>query len=234
MPEDDQSQLGPGSALCRQFDQGLSAFLEGEDKPEVLAHARQCPLCRLVLADLEQIRFASHHLPPREPPARMWENIHAALEAEGIIRGPVPAWQRWLPYLGIRHSLAPAGALACMALLGITLLLFPPSLQTPGSAKRSAARGETTAVASFVPVINDELARALAEMEDAYRARERYMEPALKDAYRKSLQSLNASIEESTQHCQHHPGSALAREYLIRAYQSKAEVLAAALESPAR
>jgi hypothetical protein len=234
MREDDQSQFGPGSALCPEFSQGLAAFLEGEDKPEVLAHAQQCPFCSIVLADLEQIRFASRHLLLGEPPTRMWENIRTTLEAEGIIRGPVPVWQRWLPYLGLRHSLAPAGALACLALLGITLLLSPPSLQIPGSAKRLPARGEATAVASFVPVINDELARALAEMEDAYWARESSLEPTLKDAYRKSLQSLNASIEESTQHCQHHPGSALAREYLIRAYQSKAEVLAAALEPPER
>jgi hypothetical protein len=234
MPEDDQSQFGPRSALCREFDQDLSACLEEEDKPEVLAHAQQCPFCSVVLADLEQIRFASHHLPLAEPPARMWGNIRAALEAEGIIREPVPVWHRWLTHLGLRHNPAPVGALACLALLGITLLLSPPSLQTPGSVERLPARGETTAVASFVPVINDDLARALAEMENAYWARESFMEPALKDAYRKSLKSLNASIEESTQHCQHHPGSALAREYLVQAYQSKVEVLAAALEFPGR
>ncbi len=234
MPENDQSQFDTARALCGEFDQGLSAYLEGEDKPEVLAHAQHCPYCSVVLADLEQIRFASHHLPLEEPPSRFWANIHATLEAEGVIREQVPAWHRWLPGLAFRHNPAPVGALACLALLGLTLLVSPRGLQTPGSVERLPASVRTTAAGAFVPVIDDELTRTVAEMESAYRARESLLEPALKDTYRKSLKSLNASIEESLQHCHRDPGSVLAREYLVYAYQSKAEVLESALESVAR
>jgi hypothetical protein len=234
MPENDQSQFDAPRAWCRKFDQGLSAYLEGEDKPEVLAHAQQCPYCSVVLADLEQIRFAAYHLSLEQPPARVWANIHATLQAEGIIREPVPAWHRWLPGLAFRHNPAPVGALACLALLGLTLLVSPRSLQTPGSVEGSPASVRTTAAAAFVPAVNDELTRTLTEMESAYRAQESSLEPALQDAYRKSLKSLDASIEESLQHCQRHPGSLLAREYLVSAYQSKVEVLGSALQSTAR
>jgi len=234
MPEDDQSQFDPASALCREFNQGLSACLEGEDRPEVLAHAQQCPFCSVVLADLEQIRFISHHLPLEDPPARVWANIRATLEAEGIIREQVPVWHRWLPGLAFRPSFAPVGALACLALLGLTLLVSPRNLQIPASVEGSPAGVKTTMAAAFVPVVSDKLTRTLTEMESTYRARESFLEPALKETYRKSLKSLNASIEESMQHCQRDPGSALAREYLISSYQSKVEVLTSALESAGR
>jgi hypothetical protein len=234
MPEDDQSQFDPASALCRKFDQGLTACLEGEDRPEVLAHAQQCPFCSVVLADLEQIRFVSHHLLLKEPPARVWANIRATLEAEGIIREQVPVWHRWLPGLAFRPSLAPVGALACLALLGLTLLVSPRNLQIPANVEGSPAGVKITMAAAFVPVVSDELTRTLTEMESTYRARESFLEPAMKDTYRKSLKSLDASIEESMQHCQRDPGSTLAREYLINAYQSKVEVLGSALESIAR
>lgn len=235
MPEqDDQGQFDAPRASCRKFDQGLSAYLEGEDKPEMRAHAQQCPYCRVVLADLEELRFASHHLPLEEPPARVWANIHATLEAEGIIRGPVPAWHRWLPRLVFHHNSAPVSAVACLALLGLTLLVSPRNVQTPESVEWLPAGGRTTAAGAFVPAIDDALIRTLGEMESAYRAHESFLEPALKDTYRKSLRSLDASIEESLEHCQRDPGSVLAREYLVNAYQSKAEVLESALESVAR
>lgn len=230
MSEDNQRQLAEARTLCRQFDQELRAYLEGEDRPEVLAHARQCPYCGVLLADVEQIRFAGHHLPLEEPPARVWANIRARLEAEGIMREQVPAWHHWLPGLGFLPHSAPVGALACLALLGLALLVSPRNFQAPGSAEWSPMSGKTTAAAAVVPGLDNELTRILADMESAYRARESYLEPALKDTYRKSLKSLDASIAESLQQCQREPGNVLAREYLVGAYKSKAEVLASALE----
>lgn len=234
MPENDQSQFDAPTALCRKFDQDLSAYLEDEDKPEVLAHAQHCPYCRVILADLEQIRFATHHLPLEEPPARVWANVHATLEAEGTIREQLTPWHRWLPRLVFGHNSAPVAALACTALLGLTLLVSPRSLQTPESLQELPASVKTTAAAALVPVVSEELTRTVTEMESAYRARESFLEPAMKNAYRNSLRSLDASIEESSWHCQHDPGSLLAREYLVSAYRSKAQVLESALESVAR
>jgi len=234
MPENHESGADAARVLCRKFDRELSAYLEGEDKPEVLAHAQQCPYCSVLLTDLEQIRFTSHHLPLEPPPARVWANVHATLEAEGIIREPVPAWHRWLPHLGYLPRSAPVGALACLALVGLTLLVSPRTYETPGDVEWLPANAKTTAAAAFVPVLDDKLTRTLAEMESVYQSRESFLEPALKATYRKSLASLDASIQESLVHCQREPGNTLAREYLVNAYQSKMEVLASALEFVAR
>jgi anti-sigma factor RsiW len=122
MPGEDCRQFEAGGAACQQFDRHLAAYLEGEDGSEVLAHAQQCPYCGTLLADMEQIRFASRHLPLDEPPARVWANIRAALQAEGILREQVPAWYRRFPRLAILPRPVPLGAFACLALLALTFL----------------------------------------------------------------------------------------------------------------
>jgi hypothetical protein len=230
MSEDNQRQWEEAKALCRQFDQDLCAYLEGEDRPGVLAHARLCPFCRVVLADIEQIRFVGHHLALQEPPARLWANLRAALEAEGLIREQVSPRQRWLTPLGFLPHSAAAGALACLALLGVTLLVSPRNFQPPEGPEWFSLRERPTAAAALVPGVDDRWTSILEDMESAYRARESYLDPALQDTYRRSLKSLDASIEESLQQCRREPRNILAREYLVGAYQSKAEVLASALE----
>jgi hypothetical protein len=67
-------------------------------------------------------------------------------------------------------------------------------------------------------------------MELAYQAREGSLEPTLKATYNRSLETLDATILECIRQCKRDPGNALARQFLMHAYQSKAEVLASALE----
>jgi hypothetical protein len=55
--------------------------------------------------------------------------------------------------------------------------------------------------------------------------------PALDEALRKNLKTVNAFIAECEAHLKKHPQDTLAREYLNSAYQQKAELLAAMLDS---
>jgi len=217
------------AVACRQFDLNLQAYLEGEGRPEVAAHARECAACAVILADMEQIRSASGELPLEEPPARLWSNLRAALEAEGLIHEPSPAWHRWVPRLF--PSPAPLSALAGLALLALALLLSPQNFQRPGDSN-ILSNGEAVTVAGLFPAGADfDLVRTVKEMEETYSSRESSVEPALQDTYKKSLEALNTSIDECVQHCKRDPGNALARQYLMLAYRSKAEVLASALEN---
>src|SRR5487761_197788 len=86
---------------CLAFDAGLEAYLEGENRPRVILHARECPFCGSLLADLEKIRQVSGAAALREafevePPESMWISLRASLVSEGIIRQPQGFWQRWL------------------------------------------------------------------------------------------------------------------------------------------
>jgi hypothetical protein len=234
MADQELEPSAPQRESCRQFDRDLPAYLEGEERPAVLTHAKECPYCAVVLADLEQIRFATHHLPQEEPPARLWAYIRANLVAEGIIREQVPAWQRWLPRPALFPRSAPLGALAALALFAATLLIPPRAVEGPGRPTALAGGGTMAAASVVSPGLDENLARTLSEMEKTYLAQEDSLEPTLKDTYRKSLDSLDACIQECLRHCQKEPGNALARQYLVRAYQTKAEVLASALEFSGR
>jgi hypothetical protein len=223
-----------GGAACRQFNLELSAFLEGESRPQVTAHARQCPYCAAVLADLEQIRFASHHLPLEDPPQRVWANIRATLAAEGMFREPAQGWHRWLPRFTFLPVSGPVGALACLALLGVTLLLSPANNGSTKKINWLSPQETVSEATALYPGLDINTARTLREMEKSYLAREGFLEPTLQATYRKSLDSLDAAIQECRKHCERNPGNTLAREYLLSAYQSKAEVLASALEFAGR
>ena len=220
----------PDRAQCRQFDQDLSACLEGVETPAVLKHARECSSCAVILADLEQIRFASRHLPLEEPPARVWANIRARLADEGILREQVPAWQRWLHRLPLLPESVPVGALAGLAILALALMNSPQGIENKGLLTSEPA-DQQVLTAGFLPVdIDSSMARTLQDMQTAYLGREESIEPGMRETYRKSLASLDASIDECLKHCRRDPHDSLARQYLTHAYQSKAEVLASALE----
>ena len=217
-------------APCRQFDADLLSYLEGAETPAVLQHARECSACAVILADLEQIRFASRRLSLEEPPARVWANVRAQLADEGILHEQVPAWQRWFHRLPLLAESVPVGALAGLAILALTLMNSPQGVENEGLLT-SQAGGPQVFTAGVLPVgIDASMARTLQDMQAAYLGREESIEPGVREIYRKSLASLDASIEECLKHCRREPHDSLARQYLAHAYQSKAEVLASALE----
>lgn len=217
-------------AACRQFDADLSAYLESEERPGVPRHAGECPFCNAILQDFKQIRAQSLALPLDRPGARVWANIRATLADEGILREP---WQVWLGEFlqaaWLRNA-APIGALACLAVLGVSLL-FQRTTLAPGDGLVSTPVVAEAGAAS-PPASEEEnaLVRTVGEMQKSYTAHEHSLNPALLASYQKGLESLDASIQECRDSIKREPDNALAREYLVAAYTQKAEVLATALE----
>ena len=230
MSDQGHERLDDARAACRQFDLDLLAYLEGEDRPVVPAHARECVYCGVLLADLEQATFASHHLPIEEPPARVWANIRARLASEGVIREQVSSWRRWLQHQILQPASAPAGALACLTILSI-FLLGPGDSSGLKRASGWLSPGAAPAIATAsVLGMDKNLLQTLRQMEESYQALEVTLDPDLKTAYRQSLGTLDDCIRECLTHCQRQPTDALAHEYLLNAYRSKAQVLASALQ----
>jgi len=73
---------------CKAFASEVAAHLEGEGRPQVAEHARECTACGAVLADLEAIRSAARDLPLAEPAPALWSNLRAKLAAEGAFAAP--------------------------------------------------------------------------------------------------------------------------------------------------
>ena len=217
---------GKETAACRSFDLELAAYLEGEERPELVAHTRECFFCYSMLADLEGMRSAGSQLALEEPPTRMWTNIRASLVAEGIIRQPEVFWRRWLErwpaWAGFHNPIAVA-ALGCLMVVGIGLLRVPSS---PKSASPPAHSVDLSDVASA--------AAAVGPMETSYHAQAASFEPSVKETYQKGLDSLDREIRECLNSVQQEPDNSLAREYLLAAYQQKAYVLQSALNVEGR
>lgn len=215
---------------CQAFDLHLAAYLEGEDRPEVSRHAGECPFCKVVLADFEQLRMASDALPLAEPPARLWPNIRATLAEEGIIHARPSFWQRWFPIAKLAPEAQPVGALLALAAMALVLISSTGSYETSRPSDRIAQGGPVIAAGFVLPGVSPTFVETVRQMEGAFRAQENLVEPAMQASFRKSLQALDASIEESLGQCMRDPGDLLARQYLVDTYQTKAEVLASALE----
>ena len=228
----EKASAGPNAA-CRQFDLDLEAHLEGEDRPAVLAHARECVYCSVVLSDLELIRTESGQMALEEPSARVWANVRATLDAEGVFRPRESGWYRWFGHLALQGRYAPVGALACLFVLGSALLFTPGNLRESFTADRVSGPEDVTVAAVLTATDQDNLLptiQTIGEMEKSYQAREASLEPSLKGAYQKGLASLDSSIKECLDSVKREPENSLAREYLLAAYTRKAEVLASALE----
>lgn len=222
------------SELCCLFDAELEAYLEGEDRPELVAHVRQCAFCQSILADVEQIRSLSAGLWLEDPPANVWLNIRASLLEEGIIRESRSFWQRLFPSWRLMQHPVPVAALAALVILGAVLLRNPAGLNRPeiASAPSRSENANRETLAQRAQEVN--LTRTLNEMEKTYQARASSFDPSVKDTYQKSLDSLDREIRECQNSAQREPDDPSAREYLVAAYAQKAQVLQAALEFDGR
>lgn len=231
-----RNDIGEGTTrpACRQFETELAAYLEGEPRPVVSQHALECPFCATILADLELMRSACQAIPVEEPPARLWANLRTALVAEGLIREPAGKRGEWNPAFTWTHLGAPASALACLALLGV-FLMVPSKTIDPTKNAGWLALGDRTKVASAVYALEDsQLAQTVDELQKNFEARQTSLAPEVKATYRKGLESLDASIEECRASVEREPADTLARQYLVTAYTQKAEVLATALQFDVR
>ena len=214
---------------CRRFELELSAYLEGEPRPEVVRHAESCLFCSALLADLNLVRTTARSLPQMDPPARVWANVRATLEAEGIFREQA-ARSGWFSLPRLAHWAAPAGALAAMALIS-TVLLVPSTKIDHARTSAWLSVADRDAMAERVIASEDsEFGTTVAELQKNFDARSGSLEPSVKTVYLTGLKSLDNSIQECRTAIHREPGNALARQYLESAYTRKAEILAAALK----
>ncbi len=204
------------SEACRRFDAQLQSYFEGEDRPELRAHASECEYCGAVLADLLLLRTAVAELEPEDPPARMWANVRAGLLREGLIRPGRNSSQSWLRWLWWP---IPSAALATLLVLAFVSVRSRIKTHTNPASEQ---------VARFA--VDPSVETAVANMEHAFRAQSATLDPGIKLAYDRSLDSLDSEIRDCQAFLAQQPGDSLTREYLASAYNEKAEVLASALE----
>jgi hypothetical protein len=224
--EDPSQTIRPA---CREFELELSAYLEGEARPEVARHAESCSFCSALLSDLVLIRTTARSLPQVDPPARLWANVRATLEAEGVLREQ-PGRAGWFSFPSLAHWRAPVGALAAMALIGAALLVPSAKIDHASTSAWLSVSDRDALAARVIASEDNEFASTVNELQKNFDARSASLEPSVKMVYLTGLKSLDESIQRCRAAIEREPGNVLARQYLESAYARKAEVLAAALK----
>jgi hypothetical protein len=183
------------------------------------AHLAECSSCQDLVADLTNIVATAHLLPAEEePPAHIWVSLRAQLEAEGIIKTPVeiaresaPWWQSFAAFFRTR-----AFATAAVALLIVASAAY--QLQQPAELPTVPrdAFGDT--------------AMALNQQEQDLSNMQLASTSPVDSSFRQNLQTVDEFIAECEQRLKEEPQDDLAREYLSRAYEQKAELLSAMMD----
>jgi hypothetical protein len=211
------------------FEAGLAGYLDGEAKPEIATHSSDCVSCGVLLNDLKWLVAQSGELRDQDPPARLWNNIRAALAAEGLLKNEVSFWDRWFPVGTWRLRAVPVAALCALALLSMVIVAPSRPSNSESTASKAVASAGIGAALGTVPV-DTKLVRTVQELQTIYQARAASFGPGVNATYQRGLKSLDDSIKECQDSVHREPGNTLAREYLTSAYQEKAEILQSALE----
>jgi hypothetical protein len=207
----------------------LQAYMQGENRPFVPAHTRECTFCSVIVEDLEALRSAALAMPLEEPSPAVWSNIRAQLVAAGAFAERVNLWN-WFGQLDSLRRLVPVTAFACLVLLGCLVTVPRTFLEHDTTAGLGALPARTSIRSMAFIGDSDALERVVQELEETFRAREGSLAPDLKATYENSLNSLDVSIQECSDSLQREPDNSLAHEYLLAAYSQKAQVLSSALE----
>jgi len=203
---------------CLESERIVGQWLEGERTPAASDHLRTCGVCSVKVADLEAIITASASLPELDPPERVWISLRAHLESEGLLR-PRRTWaQRLLGYI----PATPRTAVATAAIYAVaSIFLFLPQSPEPGRVSQASMWGLTR--------VSDQLAHGEADANRDVHLRD----PQVAASYQQNLALVDDLIGECQRKVNEDPNDELAREYLVTAYQQKADLLNALSERDA-
>lgn len=218
----------------------IAAVLEQtglESLPEAARqHASECSACRNFMADLAEIVAIAHELPAEvTPPDRVWNSLRAQLESEGIIKKPAiaperSAWWKWLPELSGTRGLAAATlGLLVLAAAGLQIYRRPSMVPAP-AAEQSASVASSDTLEQTSQTLrqaeNDLSMRQVGTLSSGHEGNS-----VTDDSLQKNLKAVDEFIVECEQHLREDPQDQLAHEYLSRAYQQKAQLISALLDS---
>lgn len=194
------------------------------------AHVASCSHCQGFVADLQTIVSAAHELPAElEPPARVWVSLKAQLEREGIIKtpaSPVPSAPWWQNFGELFRSRT--FATAALGLVIVFAAVFQLRQPTDSNGYTSSTSPDT--LPALQQPINPATAKVLIDEEGDLNNMHLAGTSPVDDSLRVSLQRVDAFIAECELHLRANPQDDLAREYLMNAYQQKAELLSAMMD----
>jgi hypothetical protein len=241
---------------CKELESVLEAEGLAPLPAEAQHHLAGCQHCQDLLADFSAIAVAAKTIPAEvQPPDRIWVSVRAQLEAEGIIHEPVdvlelaPKSQNW--WSNLSGLFRPRN----LATVGVALLLAvgaffqgrrsnQPSQSASnipvGANIAAGAAPESNPVPGIAPPVGaskvalpspSEAGVTLQQAEQDLPNIRLAGNSTVDTSLRQNLHTVDEFIAECEHHLKLNPQDELAREYLFSAYQQKAELLAAMMDS---
>jgi hypothetical protein len=207
---------------CQEFEAVLEQTGEQPMPPEASAHAAECGNCRSLVADLETIAAMARELsvPDEEPPARVWTQLRAQLEAEGIIRTP-----EFQPGEIEKNAGWFTGVLAWMRRPAMVATYAALMVLAAGLAWQHFVNVDEPFPSSAVNAQNN-----LNKLEAQTMTSLQTIDPEANVKLRRDLKIVNDFIAVCEKAVREEPKDETARQYLYGAYQQKSQLLAAATE----
>lgn len=125
-------QCAEVQAKLAEYSVGL---LDEQKRKAIEAHLAECTSCAYELRALERVDKLLGSVTPEEPPAHLWQNIRARIEAQPQ-EARSPFWQSWftLPRLAL------GGAVAAAILAGLVYFGTPRALQSEAHPQADASQ----------------------------------------------------------------------------------------------
>jgi hypothetical protein len=208
---------------CEQFMEYAPEWMEGQRSADALAHRSTCSRCRSLITDLEAIQHSAPLLGQAifDPPERVWLAVRAGLEAEGILRPR----RTWLERLADLVPVTPRPALVgtYAALLAASALLLLTGGPSPAGLEMATVRHSPPA---FDTEFSAQLEGAARKTIGSVHAQD----PAIAASYRQNMAIVDNFITVCEKRIEEDPQNDVARDYLLSAYQQKADLLASIVE----
>jgi anti-sigma factor RsiW len=216
---------------CTRSRENIQELVDGTLGPiraaDLRQHLDECPSCRALADDLQQLREVAATIEPLEPPDHVWMQIAGRLRQEGrVLDRPAPA----APHSRMPYAWVAIAAALLLAVGASLWLVMSPVNRAPDNA--AAIPPGNAAAADAVQSGVEDLRQAerllqsgVAKLREGLGSDEQGLPVAVAATLDNNLQILDQAIADSSSALQREPQNVAARNSLFDALQRKISVL---------
>ena len=220
-----------GGHVTDRLSDYLDGTLQGAAQDRVAGHLAECATCRGVLRDLEAVVTRAGALAPVEPPAEVWEGIHAAISRAGpplrLEAGGADTTTPRRRGVSVPQAAAAAIALSLLSAAAAWQIASGPGVEGPVAAEQESATATETArlVADVVP---EELSQELQVLEQALVTASADLDENTRRILQRNLSIIDRAIQESLEALAAAPADPYLEGHLEAQLRRKVRVLRSA------
>lgn len=209
---------------CTKARKLISEYADGDlnskKKARLERHLSDCPSCRELLKDFQDMARSTKSLDQPTPPDSVWNKIQSRMETEKkIVYTPVSQKRNWLVLPQLQYAIA-ATALLIIVVGAITL--------GPGLLKKDVVLTELEKQQYTLAKLKEaekHYQDAIKALSEAVAIQDRQIDPKIAEIFKANLEIVNTTIMACRQAVLNDPDDLESRDYLLVAYKEKADLL---------